>query len=159
MITQIKTSHSSAVKRIYNHYVNNSAFTFSGQEMSDEEAAELVAYGIKYAGFIIKDKKAIVGFGIAYPFRHEILFRHTIKLTYFLSPGYTGKGYGSELFTRLHNELQKKGYKNILVNISSLNKASIRFHKKLGFKKCGDFKDIGSIDQQKISMIWMQKEI
>lgn len=159
MIRAIKNSDYKTVMDIYNYYVKNSYYTFSNQMMSGDDSKTLVKYGVKIAGAVISINNKIVGFGIAYPFRSEETFNSAIKLTYFLAPACVNMGLGIKLYTNLYNKLKMKGYKNMIVNISSLNKPSIKFHKKLGFKKCGMFREIGLLNKQNISIIWMQKKI
>ena len=159
MIRLIKNTDYISIMEVYNYYVTNSFYTFSNMPMTENEAKILVEYGLKIAGFIVTVNSKTMGFGIAYPYREESAFRSTIELTYFLNPEYVGKGIGSQLYLKLYKKLKSKGYKNILVNISSLNKPSLKFHKKLGFLNCGTFKDIGILDTNKISVIWMQKKI
>ncbi|WPO78872.1 N-acetyltransferase family protein [Flavobacterium sp. KACC 22761] len=158
-IVKIKSSDYKDIQRIYNYYVLKTPFTFSDDLMKDSEAIKLTNEGIKYAGYIALKDEMIIGFGIAYPFRVENIFSRTIKLTYFLNPAYLGKGIGTKILNQLFAELKEKGFRDIIVNISSLNKSSIEFHKKKGFVECGFFQNIGIIKGQEISMVWMQKKI
>jgi phosphinothricin acetyltransferase len=158
-IRSIKKSDVKAVMEVYNHYVNTSSCTFSDKPMQLGEAKELVQHGIKIAGYVICVKDKVVGFGIAYPFRAETVFSGTVKLTYFIFPNYVKKGWGKSLLEALNSKLKAKKYHTMLVNISSLNKASLAFHKNAGFTRCGLFREIGLLHNELISMIWMQKKI
>ncbi|WP_264553966.1 GNAT family N-acetyltransferase [Flavobacterium sp. N2038] len=158
-IAKIKSSDYKDIQRIYNYYVQKTPFTFSDELMKDSEAIQLTNDGIKYAGYIALKDEIVIGFGIAYPFRVENIFNKTIKLTYFLNPTYLRKGIGTKILNHLFAELKEKGFKEIIVNISSLNKPSIEFHKKIGFVECGFFQNIGTIKEQEVSMVWMQKKI
>ena len=158
-IAKIKSSDYKDIQRIYNYYVQNTLFTFSDELMTDSEAIQLTKEGVQYAGCIALKDEIAIGFGIAYPFRVENIFKKTIKLTYFLNPNYLRKGIGTKILNHLFTELKEKEFKEIIVNISSLNILSIEFHKKMGFVECGFFQNIGIIKGHEISMVWMQKEI
>ncbi|MFB9076664.1 GNAT family N-acetyltransferase [Flavobacterium procerum] len=158
-IAKIKCSDYKEIQRIYNYYVQNTLFTFSDELMTDNEAIQLTNEGMQYTGCVVLKDEIVIGFGIAYPFRVENIFNKTIKLTYFLNPTYLRKGLGTKILNYLFAELKEKGFKEIIVNISSLNKPSIDFHEKMGFAECGFFQNIGRIKEYEISMIWMQKRI
>ncbi|MFH6934842.1 GNAT family N-acetyltransferase [Flavobacterium sp. FlaQc-30] len=158
-IVKIESSDYKDIQRIYNYYVEETLFTFSDALMEDSEAIQLRNEGIQYAGCVALRDEIVIGFGIAYPFRVESIFNKTVKLTYFLNPAYLRKGIGTKILNHLFVELKEKGFKEIIVNISSLNKPSIEFHKKMGFVECGFFQNIGTIKEYEISMVWMQKKI
>ncbi|RXM43144.1 GNAT family N-acetyltransferase [Flavobacterium sp. YO12] len=138
-IVKIESSDYKDIQRIYNYYVEETLFTFSDALMEDSEAIQLTNEGIQYAGCVALRDEIVIGFGIAYPFRVESIFNKTVKLTYFLNPAYLSKGIGTKILNHLFVELKEKGFKEIIVNISSLNKPSIEFHKKMGFVECGFF--------------------
>jgi phosphinothricin acetyltransferase len=60
---------------------------------------------------------------------------------------------------RLMHVAGEKGITSILAGISSLNSASIAFHKKQGFQECGRFLKIGRKWGQDFDVVWMQKMI
>lgn len=158
-IAKIKSSDYKDIQRIYNYYVEETLFTFSDSLMEDNEAIQLTNEGIQYAGCVALKDETIIGFGVAYPFRVESIFNKTVKLTYFINPTYLRKGIGTKILNHLFAELKEKGFTEIIVNISSLNKPSIEFHEKMGFVECGFFQNIGTIKEYEISMVWMQKKI
>ena len=64
-----------------------------------------------------------------------------------------------ERLATLEQEAQKVEITTLLANISSLNKQSIAFHRKQGFKDCGRFERIGSKFGKDFDVVWMQKFI
>jgi phosphinothricin acetyltransferase len=58
----------------------------------------------------------------------------------------------------LHEAAERK-ISSILAGISSLNSASVAFHKKRGFQECGRFQKIGRKWGQDFDVVWMQKII
>jgi L-amino acid N-acyltransferase YncA len=47
----------------------------------------------------------------------------------------------------------------LLANICSLNKQSLKFHRKNGFKRCGTFRKIGTKFGKDFDVVWMQKPL
>ena len=54
-------------------------------------------------------------------------------------------------------QAEEKGITSLLASISSLNKLSLHFHKKNGFRECGRFERIGEKNGQIFDVIYMQK--
>jgi L-amino acid N-acyltransferase YncA len=65
------------------------------------------------------------------------VFSRTAEIAYFISPQHVGKGMGKAMQERLLHESREKGIASILAGISSLNSASVAFHKRCGFQECG----------------------
>lgn len=101
----------------------------------------------------------VVGFGFLRPYRNTEAFRHTAEITYFILPEHTRKGLGKRLLNVLEREADKMGITTLLANISSLNKQSLKFHKKNGFKRCGTFRKIGTKFGGDFDVVWMQKTL
>jgi L-amino acid N-acyltransferase YncA len=58
-------------------------------------------------------------------------FSKTAEITYFIKPGYTGKGIGKKILDSLLAKARETGITSIIASISSLNEGSINFHKKM----------------------------
>lgn len=146
-----------SVLQVYNNYVqiNSSAFSDVNYTSSDFE----VMIDSKLPKYVIEKNTQLIGFGFAYKFRKEKTFKKSVKFTYFLLPEHTGKGLGSQLYRALESQCKKKGIDNILVNISSENLGSIRFHQNHGFIECGRFKNVGLKFERYFDLIWMSKNL
>ena len=101
----------------------------------------------------------VIGFGMLRTHNPRPAFAETADVTYFIKAEHTGKGLGKLLLQFLETEGRKKGIRNILANISSLNPGSIDFHLGNGFIECGYFKEVGKKKGRFFDTIWMQKKL
>lgn len=144
---------------IINYYVTNSSFYFSETLLEKSSISALLNTPSALPRYVIQSGNQVIGFGYAYHFRSESTFSQTVKLTYWLKDSFTRKGLGSKLYDILESELRKLKISSILVNISSENKASLNFHKALGYKECGNFERIGYKNSRYFDLIWLQKHL
>lgn len=98
-----------------------------------------------------------VGFGLIHPHHRAESMAGTAELTYFILPGYTRQGLGQQLLKRLFQDARNHKLKSLLACISSLNKESIVFHLKHGFKECGRFREAGEKFNRHFDLVWMQR--
>ncbi|KAJ7213260.1 acyl-CoA N-acyltransferase [Mycena rebaudengoi] len=109
-------SDAPALNKIHAHYVRHTVITFSVTPLSDP--AFLSKYrSIRYAGlpYIVAvnasapNPEHLVGYIYVSPFRgtHLGAYRHTVELTLYCDPNYTGKGVGTALLERLLDILRQ----------------------------------------------------
>ena len=99
----------------------------------------------------------IIGFGMLRPYSPFLTFSQTAEITYFLKPGFTGKGIGRTILEYLIAKWREKGISSVLASVSSLNKGSINFHLKNGFSECGRFRDIGRKRGKTFDVVYFQR--
>ncbi len=141
---------------IFNYYAKNSFSVYCEFELELNMYKHIIEDAKVL--LVVEDKNKIVGYGYISNFIPFPNFKKTGLLTYFISKDYTQKGIGTKLFNELIAEGKKIGVTNYLANISNKNIQSIKFHEKFGFKKVGDFKNVGTKFNEDISIVWMQKE-
>ena len=145
---------------IFNYYVANSYAAYPETEVPYETFDVFLQMTRGYPTGKVKDNNGnIIGFGFLRVHNPMPVFSETAEVTYFISKEYTGKGIGKSLLDYFEDEGRKKGIRNILASISSLNPGSIKFHQKNGFAECGCFKGIGKKNGQLFDTIWMQKPL
>ena len=143
---------------IFNYYVTNSFAAYPEAEFPYEAFDYFMQMSQGYPTGTVKDGSGkIIGFGFLRVHNPMPVFSETAEVTYFISEEYTGKGIGKSLLNYFEEEGKKKGIKNILASISSLNPGSINFHKKNGFTECGCFRNIGKKNGRLFDTVWMQK--
>lgn len=143
---------------IFNYYIANSFAAYPEAEVSYETFDVFLQMTRGYPTATVKDGNGeVLGFGFLRVHNPMPVFSETAEVTYFISEEYTGKGIGKSLLNYFEEEGKKKGFKNILASISSLNPGSINFHKKNGFTQCGCFKNIGKKNGRLFDTVWMQK--
>jgi phosphinothricin acetyltransferase len=154
------TSHDvSSVLEIMNYYAVNTTYDFSDKPYTPEHIHSLIHQGGSLPRYAAETDGEVIGFGIAYPFRPEKTFIKTVKFTYWIKPPFTRNGIGSRIYHLLEKDCREKGIENILVNISSENEGSIRFHDALGFVYCGRLWEIALKDGRTFDLVWLQKSL
>jgi phosphinothricin acetyltransferase len=111
-----------------------------------------------YPALTARDEQGnILGFGMLRAYSPFPTFSKTAEITYFIKPGYTGKGIGKRILESLIADAGAKGITSIIASISSLNEGSIEFHRKNGFVECGRLKEVGNKRGKTFTVVYMQK--
>jgi L-amino acid N-acyltransferase YncA len=111
-----------------------------------------------YPAIVAEDNHdQVIGFALLRVHHPMSTFSQVAEITCFISPEHTGKGIGTSMLEHLAKEAKKEEITSILASTSSLNKGSIAFHKKNGFKECGRFRNIGSKNGKLFDVVWLQK--
>lgn len=159
-IIPLSSEDRESVMDIFNYYVENSFAAYSEKKFPYQFFDMFLQMSNGYPRGAIKDENGkTVGFGMLRSHNSMPSFSQTAEVTYFIHPGYTGKGLGKMLLSFLEKDAVEKGITNILASISSLNPGSIRFHEKNGFVECGRFKKVGRKNGQEFDAVWMQQRL
>ncbi len=143
---------------IFNYYVENSFAAYPEQKLPYEFFDHFLKMSEGYPALIATDEQGnILGFGMLRAYNPFPTFSKTAEITYFVKPGYTGKGVGKKILDSLLAEARKKGITSIIASISSLNEGSIAFHKKNGFQECGRLREVGNKKAETFDVLYMQK--
>lgn len=146
------------VIRIFNHYIVSSNATFLDEPVSENFYHHMREILGSYPSAVVRDSNGmIIGFGMVRAHNPLPSFRHTGEISYFISPGHTGKKIGGKMLAYLEQKARESGITCILAQISSRNDGSIRFHQKNGFVECGRFMNAGKKNGLFFDTVWMQK--
>jgi phosphinothricin acetyltransferase len=140
---------------IFNYYVENSFSAYPEQKPGFDVLLNMCQ---GYPTVVARDQEnQIIGFGMLRPYSPFPTFSQTAEITYFLKPGFTGKGIGRTILEYLISKGREKGISSVLASISSLNEGSINFHVKNGFSECGRFRDIGRKRGKTFDVVYFQR--
>ena len=149
-----------AVIDLFNDYIENSFAAYPEEKVPYGLFDQFLALTAGYPAFTVRDEEQgdrIMGFAFLRPYHPFREFQRAAEITYFIEPGYTGKGIGSRILERIVDEAKRKGIDTILANVSSLNEPSLRFHERHGFWECGRFRRVAKKKGQDLDAVWMQK--
>jgi len=155
----LSDKHRIPVIDIFNFYIKNDFSAYPEKKLIYDYYDNFLAIANKHPAFAIKVKDKVVGFCFLSSYNSFSSFKETAQITYFIDKDYKGKGIGKMALNILEIEAKKRGIKNILANIASLNEESIAFHNKNGFVKCGEFREIITKKNRKFNIVWMQKKL
>ena len=159
-IAPVSKEDGNAIIDIFNHYVQNSFAAYPEDLVPYPFFSIFLNMAEGYPFLVARDDKGnVLGFALLRAHSPVPVFSRTAEITCFIAAEHTGKGMGKALQESLLAGASEKGITSILAGISSLNSASLAFHKKRGFQECGRFQKIGRKWGQDFDVVWMQKMI
>ncbi len=159
ILRPLKTDDAQQVMDIFNYYVENSFAAYPQTKLPVEFYSALMTSYQGYPNAAALQDGKVIGFGGLRAYSPMSTFSHTAELSYFLSVDHTSKGLGSLMLNHFIEGAKEKNIDILLAGISSLNEASLAFHKKHGFTVCRTFKKIGCKNCIDFDVVYMQKFI
>ena len=144
MIRSVKESDAAAIRDIYNYYVENTVITFEEDPLSIAEIEERIRkISVKYPYLVLEDEGETKGFAYANTWKERAAYRNSAEISVYLKNGCQGKGLGKTLLGNLLAEVRKTGLHALVAGITLPNERSTGMCESLGFKKIGQFNEIG----------------
>ncbi len=148
---------------LYNFYIINSFSNF------EEKKVTIRTFNFLYKNIklnklpflIAVENKEVVGMAYVNKFREKSGYRFTFEHSIYVNPKFTNKGYGSKILKELLNQCKNnKKIKNLIAVIGgSDNTASIKLHKKYGFRYIGTITKAGYKKKKWVDSVYMQKRL
>jgi phosphinothricin acetyltransferase len=133
-----------SIAGIYNHYVTNTAISFEEAEVTGEEIAKRIsAIGSAYPWLVFERHGEVLGYAYGGRFAARSAYRFTAEGTVYVAHYARQGGIGTKLYRKLIDGLRAQRLHSVLGIIALPNDASVRLHEKCGFRKVGEFKDVG----------------
>ena len=85
----------------------------------------------------------VAGYAYASNFRPRKAYQWSKEVSVYVAPEFRGRHIATGLYFSLIEILKKLGVANLLAGIAVPNPASIALHEKMGFRKCGEYTDVG----------------
>ena len=145
MIRPITPTDLHDVVTIYNHYIENTTVSFEEDPISPESMQERVnkVLNADLPWLVFEENGKVIGYAYAGLWNTRSAYRFTVETSVYLSPESVGKGLGKQLYSHLLKILKEKGLRNVLGVIAQPNPASVGFHESFGFRKMGEFSEVG----------------
>lgn len=160
-IRKIKFSDVEQITEIYNFYIDNTLITFEEERITPDDMRQRVEKVIKndLPWIVLEDEEGtgeILGYAYANFWHQRSAYRFTVEPSVYLAEHLKGRGYGKILYQALLEILHHKGIKNLLGVIALPNEPSVGLHESLGFKKVGEFNEVGFKFEQWVSVGYWQ---
>ena len=144
-LRSISDTDAGSVTRIYNHYVANTIVTFETDPVGEVEMLDRIretrATGLPW--IVAASSADVVGFAYASKWKGRCAYRFSVESTIYLDTDRTGHGLGGCLYSRLIDEIRAMSMHSVIGGIALPNEASVKLHEKLGFKRIGQFEEVG----------------
>jgi phosphinothricin acetyltransferase len=144
VIRPVAPSDAAAIAIIYNHYVLNTIVTFEEAPVDAAKIARRIdEIRASYPWLVAIEDDRVVGYGYAGKWKGRCAYRHTVESTVYLAPDAFGRGLGTSLYAALLEDLPLRNVHAVIGGIALPNPASVALHEKFGFRKSGEFKEVG----------------
>jgi L-amino acid N-acyltransferase len=149
------------VVAIYNDVVASSTAIFSHQPVTLGERWQWwqarVAQG--YPVLVARDALGVAGFATFGDFRAWPGYRFTVEHTVHVRADGRGRGIGTQLLRALFPRAAALGKHVMIAGVDAGNAASIRFHERLGFTRCGCLREVGYKFDRWLDLLFLQRAI
>ena len=144
MIRRCSPADAAWIAEIYNHYVRETVVTFEEQCVTDADMAQRIGdLTVRHPWLVWEQDGSILGYAYASSWKARSAYRFAVESTVYLAPACTRQGIGSRLYEALIAELRSRGVHCVVGGIALPNPASIALHEKFGFRKIGQFHEVG----------------
>lgn len=134
------------VAEIYNHYILTSTITFEEEPVVAAEMArriaEVDAVSLPWLVAVDRDGR-LAGFAYANKWKTRAAYRFSTEVTVYVRDGVGKAGVGSALYAALFAALKSRGAHAVIGGVALPNEASLRLHRKFGFKQVAHFEQVG----------------
>jgi L-amino acid N-acyltransferase YncA len=144
MIRPATLSDSQQIADIYNYYVLNTHVTFEEEAVSSEEmTSRIKEVTEKYPWLVNEENNEITGYSYAGPWKSRCAYKFSVETAVYVRNGHSGKKIGSSLYEELLKRLSALHIHGVIGGVALPNDACISLHKKFGFEKVAQFKEVG----------------
>ena len=166
-IRDAKPEDAPRLLEIYAWYVEHTAVTFDWTVPApDAFRRRMEATAERYPYLVAEDDGTVLGYAYAGPFVGRDAYRYSAEMTVYVDHTARRMGCGRALYEALEARLRAMGILNLYACIGDpveedeyLTKDSERFHRRLGYRKVGEFHRCGTKFGRWYNMIWMEKLI
>jgi phosphinothricin acetyltransferase len=144
MIRLVKNDDAAAIADIYNYYVVNTAITFEESPVDVNIIADrIISITAQYPWYVWEEKGEIIGYAYAHRWHERAAYRYAAEDSIYLKQGYERRGIGKQLLERVIEDTRRQETHVLMAVITVPNEGSVGLHERLGFKKAGQFNEIG----------------
>ena len=150
-----------ALMALRNWYIDHSYATFDEQHLSLRQMAQWFTQFNTgpHRCFVAVADGEIAGYCSSQAYRAHPAFRHTIETSIYVAANAARSGVGSALYQHLFDALRGQDLHRAVVGIALPNDASVALHEKFGFRRIGVFDEYAMKHGQRISSVWMEKNL
>ena len=145
---------------IYRPFVESTAVSFEYVPPSVDEFARRIAKSLADWQWLVAEHDGrCVGYAYGGSHRERAGYRWSVEVSAYVHPGHLRRGLGRALYTRLFDDLARRGYRNAYAGIALPNDASVALHRRLGFEYIGVFKAVGRKFDRWHDVAWYQRPL
>jgi phosphinothricin acetyltransferase len=159
--TRIRTATEAdapALLEIYRPYVESTAVSFETVAPTVDEFSARIAKSVAGWQWLVAERDGrCVGYAYGGLHRERAAYRWSAEVSAYVQPDHHRQGIGRALYTRLLDELARKGYCSAYAAITLPNDGSIALHRGVGFEPIGVFRSVGRKFGRWHDVAWFQR--
>lgn len=154
-----------ALTKIYNHYVRETAVTFDITPITPEERRPwLLSHPEDGAHRLLVARGTgtgakILGYATSSPFRPKAAYATSVETTIYLAPDAGGRGIGTLLYQELFGALADEDVHRAYAGVTLPNEASVRLHRRFGFRQIAVYGEVGRKFGRYHDVAWFEKHM
>ena len=149
-----------AIADIYNDAVLNSTATFDTEPSAPAESEQWRRNrSHPYAVLVADGDGEVVGWAAIKRFASKPAYRFTAEKTVYVRVDMRGKGVGKALLGCLLETAAENGFRTVIARIAAPNPASVRLHRRFGFRRVGVEREVGRKFGRWLDVVVMQKAL
>jgi phosphinothricin acetyltransferase len=149
-----------AIADIYNDAVLNSTATFDTEPATLEgQQRWLSEHRYPYAVLVAGQDDEVVGWASLRLYRLKEAYRFTAEDSVYVRSDMQGGGIGALLLARLLEAAAENGFRTVIARIAAPNPASVRLHRRFGFRRVGVEREVGRKFGRWLDVVVMQKAL
>ena len=149
-----------AITAIYNHYVLTSPATFDITPVSQENRLAWFG-GFDASGpfrlLVAEQAGRVVGYAGSGRFREKPAYVTSVEMTVYVQADAIGQGVGARLYAQLFLILEREPIHRAYAGVTLPNQASLRLHRRFGFRDIGCYDEVGHKFGQYWSVQWLER--
>jgi phosphinothricin acetyltransferase len=132
------------ILEIYSPFIINTSVTF--EEIVPDEASfweRIQGIMAELPYLVCEIEGRIAGYAYASAYRSRASYRWTKEVSVYIHPDFYRKRVAEALYTSLNDLVRYQGITDLLAIITMPNESSVAFHEHCGYRKCGEFANVG----------------
>jgi phosphinothricin acetyltransferase len=143
-IRKVRQSDVSGILEIYAPCITGTNITFEEEVPSEADFWDRVQRICQNHPYLVCEMDGrVAGYAYISEYRSRASYRWTKEITVYVHPDFYRKRVAHALYTSLLEIARAQGISDVLAIITIPNNPSIYFHEFFGFRKCGEFKNVG----------------
>jgi len=150
------------VLEVYNHYVTHSASTFEVAPVRPSDRADWIREhlsGGRYRLWVATEGPQLLGWATTSPFRPRAAYATTVEASVYCRPDGQGRGVGTRLYSALFDSVRDQDIERVVAGITLPNLASVRLHRRFGFRRVGTFHRVGRKFGKYWDVAWFERPL
>jgi len=149
-----------ALLAIYRPFVETTAVSFETVTPTVEEFATRIAKALADWQWLVAERDGrFVGYAYGGLHRERPAYRWSTEVSAYVDRACHRQGVGRALYTKLLDDLARKGYCSAYAGITLPNDASVALHRSVGFEPVGVFRSVGRKFGKWHDVAWLQRRL